>query len=416
MTAASIANKDQKHPSLAPLLHQRRRNDTACSPLRNCLPSKSTGPSPKTRQCASINGVFPPSRFSGTHREAEKDTGSDRKEGLPTRCVSVHILASPPSPTPCGGSRAHRKQCLHAPRARQRIAPSSTAIPTLLSTAQKHTKHTTAVRPRRMRARTTTVNRKARAARGHANQSHAYPQSHRARTTPPPPMRARRWARGPHAADPRATIGCTRPGSERPPPSSAFSPLPGSVAPTEKPKKTGEATEKRDCHRVASVSTFWRRRRLPRLRRLPCPSLTVSPPPPSPPTAHPVLNCHPYAPQHSQDAHETHYRLTSRTNACTYHNSHPKSPRSARPRQPEPRLPSVPPLTHDAAAADARTLVGARATRRRPACNNWLHAARQRAPAAVLCVFTPARFRGTSRKAQKRHGKRQKRGIVNTLF
>ena len=237
MTAASIANKDQKHPSLAPLLHQRRRDDTACSPLRNCPPSKSTRPSPKTRQRASINGVFPPWRFSGTHREAEKDTGSDRKEGLPTRCVSVHILASPPSPTPCGGSRAHRKQCRHAPRARKRIAPSTTAIRTLLSTAQKHTKHTTAVRPRRMRARTTTVNRKARAARGHANHSHAYPQSHRARTTPPPPMRARRWARGPHAADPRATIGCTRPGSERPPPSFAFSPLLRSEAPAEKPKK-----------------------------------------------------------------------------------------------------------------------------------------------------------------------------------
>jgi len=50
-------------------------------------------------------------------------------------------------------------------------------------------------------------------------------------------MRARWWARGPHAADPRATISCTRPGSKRPPPSFAFSPLLGSVAPTEKPKK-----------------------------------------------------------------------------------------------------------------------------------------------------------------------------------
>ena len=239
MTKAPTANTDQKHPSLAALLHQRRRDDTACSPLRNCPPSKSTRPSPKTRQRASINGVFTSARFSGTNRKS---------------------------------------------------------------------------------------------------------------------------------------------------------------------KTAREATEKRDCHRVVSVSTFWRRRRLPRLRRLPCPSLTVSPPPPSPPTARPVHNCHPYAPQHSPEAHKTHHSRTSATDACTYHNSQPKSPRSARPRQPEPRLPSVPPLTHDAAAADARTPVGARATRRRPACNNWLHAGRKREPAAVLCVFTTARFSGTNSRAKKGTG------------
>ena len=166
-----------------------------------------------------------------------------------------------------------------------------------------------------------------------------------------------------------------------------------------------------DCHRVASVSTFWRRRRLPRLRRLPCPSVTVFPPPSSPPRARPVHNCHAYAPQDSPEAHKTHHSRTSATDACTYHNSHPKSPRSPRPRQPKPRLPPVPPRTHDAAAANARTLVGARATRRRPACNNWLHAARQRAPAAVLCVFTPARFSGTNRKAEKDTGSDRKEGL-----
>jgi len=201
--------------------------------------------------------VYSHLRGSVAPTERPKQHGKRQKRGISNALCHWPRFGVGTIPHVHGGCGAHLKQCRPAPRALQRLTPFTTDIPTLLSTPEKHEKHTTAVRPRRTRARTTAVNQKARAARSHANQCHGYAQPHRSRTTTPLPMRARWWVRGPHVADPRATIGCTRAGSENPPPSFASSSLPDSVASTGESKKAMEATEKWDCQRVVLVSTFW---------------------------------------------------------------------------------------------------------------------------------------------------------------
>jgi len=109
-------------------------------------------------------------------QESQKRQWKRQKSGIANalfQCLRFSVAAIPHAR---GGSSADGKQCRRAPRALQWLFPSSNAIPTLLSSPQKHTERDTSVRTRWRSTCTSAVNQKASSARGHAD---------RPRTNPP---------------------------------------------------------------------------------------------------------------------------------------------------------------------------------------------------------------------------------------